>query len=829
MIPTLMILAVSPLALPPTPVQEELAEAHRWASAKLGGAVEPSLPNLGLIVQANNDPIQQNGRYGKPLLVGGETYERGIYCHAVSRILVRLSAPAKRFSAVVGVDSNNQTRGGRGSVVFVVRASGKELFRSKTLREGMPGERVSVDLPTVHAFVLEVTDGGDGIACDQAVWAQAEATLADGKQVRLGELPVRDVRRAVTTDPPFSFVYGGRPFSELVGDWKVNRKTDKLDDERLRRMATYADPKTGLEFRCEAIEYLDFPTVEWTCYLKNTGSADTPVIEQIRPLDTRFDRGGIGTFTLHHANGSACGASDYRPLETEIGPNAKKRFAPVGGRGSNGVWPYFNLEGFGEGVIVVVGWPGQWSAEFSRDASDRIHVLAGQELTHFKLSPGEEVRTPLIVLLFWEGDWIRAQNLWRRWMKAHSMPRPGGQLPPPQLLASSSRAYNEMIDADEQKQIMFINRYLEERIRLDYWWMDAGWYVHKTGWPNVGIWQVDPKRFPNGFKPISAHAHKHGIKILVWFEPERVTAGTWLAKNHPEWIHGGSKGGLLNLGDPNARTWLTEHIDHLLTEQGIDLYRQDFNMDPLGHWRGNDVSDRRGITEIRHITGYLAYWDELRRRHPDMLIDSCASGGRRNDLETMRRAVPLWRSDYAFEPIGHQCMTYGLSMWLPFHGTGTVAHAEAGYYGAGKSPVEPYAFWSNAAPSLVLAMDLRERDLDYDLLRKLVDQWRLVSECYYGDFYPLTSYSLAKDAWMAWQFDLPEKGCGMVQAFRRKESIYEVARLRLRGLDPDAGYTLTDVATGKNTSASGKELLERGLRTEIIDRPGVLVLTYQRE
>ena len=56
-----------------------------------------------------------------------------------------------------------------------------------------------------------------------------------------------------------------------------------------------------------------------------------------------------------------------------------------------------------------------------------------------------------------------------------------------------------------------------------------------------------------------------------------------------------------------------------------------------------------------------------------MLIDSCASGGRRNDLETMRRAVPLWRSDYAFEPIGQQCMTYGIRLWLPYHGTGTVA------------------------------------------------------------------------------------------------------------------------------------------------------------
>ena len=123
-----------------------------------------------------------------------------------------------------------------------------------------------------------------------------------------------------------------------------------------------------------------------------------------------------------------------------------------------------------------------------------------------------------------------------------------------------------------------------------------------------------------------------------------------------------------NLGNPEACQWLTDHVDRLLTEQAIDLYRQDFNIDPLDFWKTGDTEDRQGITEIRYVEGYLAYWDELRRRHPDMLIDSCASGGRRNDLETMRRAVPLLRSDYIMEPVGNQCHTYGMSFWYPYYG-----------------------------------------------------------------------------------------------------------------------------------------------------------------
>jgi alpha-galactosidase len=237
-------------------------------------------------------------------------------------------------------------------------------------------------------------------------------------------------------------------------------------------------------------------------------------------------------------------------------------------------------------------------------------------------------------------------------------------------------------------------------------------------------------------------------------------------------------------------------------------------MDPLSFWRGKDAPDRQGIAEIRHVEGHLAYWDELRRRHPDMLIDTCASGGRRNDLETLRRAVPLWRSDYAYEPVGHQCMTYGISSWIPYHGTGTVAAVDAPYYGGGFTDVDPYAFWSNAAPSLGLGVDVRVKEIDYAALRKLVDAWRAVGPGYYGDFYPATPYTRDRSAWIAWQFDRPEAGEGFVQAFRREGSIFEAARIPLRGLEAGAEYEATDLETGAK-ARHGK-------------RPGAATILYRR-
>ncbi len=326
-----------------------------------------------------------------------------------------------------------------------------------------------------------------------------------------------------------------------------------------------------------------------------------------------------------------------------------------------------------------------------------------------------------------------------------------------------------------------------------------------------------PKRFPQGFKPFSDWLHARGLKFIVWFEPERVERGTWLADNHPEWIHGGKNGGLLDLGNPDAWHWLVEHIDKLLTEQGIDLYRQDFNTDPLDRWRAADAKDRQGITENKHVTGYLAYWDELRRRHPGMLIDSCASGGRRNDLETLRRAVPLLRSDYqgGFDTVlGNQGHTYGFSSWVP-------------YYGSGVYATDKYSTRSYYMPCFGVAADVRA-NADWPAVRRAYDECRKVAPYMLGDYYPLMPYNLQKDRWIAWQFDCPEKGEGMVQAFRREESPYESVRLKLHGLDPNAVYTLTNFDAAGTTEMTGSELLHGGLPIAIKEQPGAAVITYKK-
>jgi alpha-galactosidase len=797
-----------------TPTAAELAEADAWTAAKFQGVSQTESARAYIVVLNHeggvnfnpDQPFERNGRAGNPLRLAGKAHSRGLFAHSATRLAVHLPGPARTFQATVGVDDHTSGCAYRG-VIFSVSVQGNQRFHSAKLSNGTEGLPLSVDLAGAGEFVIDARNA-DFQECSDAVWADASVTLQDGRVLWLDELPIGPLRDTYTADPPFSFTYGGDLSEHFLKNWAPQRSVRKLDATRSEHTIRCRDPKAGLEVRAVATQYHDFPIVEWTLYFKNSGSSPTEILEDIQPLDSVFERNNEDEFLLHHFKGSQETPTDYRPYEMALAASQSQRISAAGGRSTNTDLSYFNLEWRREGVILSIGWPGQWAIRFERDNARGMRIRAGQELTHFRLLPGEEVRSPRIVTQFWKGDWVRAQNIWRRWMVAHNMPRVDGNLLPP-LTATGGL----MTDLDANA---VLDRYIMAGIKPDYLWMDAGWYPLTEGWWTVGTWEPDPKRFPRGLRPITDYAHARGIRSILWFEPERVAPGTWLANKHPEWLLRNSKDAeaeqdlkgdrLLYLGNDQALAWLIDHVDQLLTGQGIDFYREDFNFDPLLFWRGADAPDRQGITEIRHVSGHLAFWDALLARHPNLWIDSCASGGRRNDVDSLRRAVPLWRSDCFLDPSAMQQQTYGVAFWMP-------------YFGTSASSLDAYEFLSQMTPSLSMGFDLQQSGAAPAQARRLVEQWRQVAADYYGDYYPLTPYNATNDQWLAWQFDRPESGEGIVQAFLRPLCDFKCAQFRLRGLDPAARYRVSRLDTPESTDISGQELLERGLTITITDRP----------
>jgi alpha-galactosidase len=276
---------------------------------------------------------------------------------------------------------------------------------------------------------------------------------------------------------------------------------------------------------------------------------------------------------------------------------------------------------------------------------------------------------------------------------------------------------------------------------------------------------------------------------------------------------------LFNLGDAKARQFLIDFLSQKINEFGLDWYREDANIAPIEYWREADETDRQGMTEIRYIEGLYTFWDELLRRHPHLKIDNCASGGRRIDLETIGRSTVLHRTDWGRDAIHAQCHSYGLFQWLPLHLAGRGAVLEKG---------NEYEIRSVMTAGLVIGLwDENKGDLSQDAAN-LFEQYFSIQKYYYGDYYPLTIYSQDNSVWIAWQFDLPEEGEGMIQAFRREKSVYESSRFTLTGLEPDAFYIVTDIDTGFQIEMVGRELMKKGLLVRISERPGSAILTYRK-
>ena len=381
--------------------RDDRAAAVRGRQVR-GSPMAQSPPPAGLLVLANNDPVQKNARAGKPHEASPtRRTPAGLYCHAVSKVVVRLPGPGKTFAATVGVDSNEQTSGGRGSVVFSVdgrRQGGVPLAR--VMREGMAGVPVKVDLGGADG----VRPGrratrGDGIGCDQADWADAKVD-AGRRQDASGWPTCRwssEPGGRYTADPPFSFIYGGKPSAELLAAWHVQAETQQARRRSGREHTlTWTDPKTGLVVRCVAVEYRDFPTVEWTLYFKNTGTG--------RHADPGEHPGPRhrGSSAAPRAS-SCCTTPSAAPAAGRLRAAARRRWARARRSGSP-------RPAGGRPTATCPTSTSQW-ADGRRDRRRRLArpvgrrvrprrgpracaIAAGQELTHFKLQPGEEVRTP---------------------------------------------------------------------------------------------------------------------------------------------------------------------------------------------------------------------------------------------------------------------------------------------------------------------------------------------------------------------------------------------------------------------------------------------------
>ena len=332
-------------------------------------------------------------------------------------------------------------------------------------------------------------------------------------------------------------------------------------------------------------------------------------------------------------------------------------------------------------------------------------------------------------------------------------------------------------------------------------------------------------KFPHGLKPLGDAAHRKGLKFLLWFEPERVSPGTAIEKQHPDWVlhipKEGKLGGRFNFGNPAAQQWMTSLLSRDIDEWGIDIYRNDNNICPLPFWRAADAADRQGATENHDIEGLYAVWDGLLKRHPNLEIDNANWRITGPDIEAMKRTIgSLTRSEITSgglpHPVSDQAQTAELNLWIPLDAN--LLHG-----------LTPYSFLSTATTGVGIGLDLRSDYIPRGQLTKAIAQLKELRPYWLGDFYPLTVIDFEDSTWCGWQFDRPDLKAGYAIFFRRPKSSVPAFDAALKGLDSKASYEVTFFETYdvKEKRVMTGDALSK-LRVQIGSAPGVMLVRYRR-
>lgn len=652
---------------------------------------------------------------------------------------------------------------------------------------------------------------------------------------------IRNAMLSSMTDPeklPVSYKIDGESYKGIPAAFSPVCEKKLIDASVVTRTYKASIKGTPLELSVECVEYRDYPVWEWTAYFTNKGDENSPVISEFYGMDGVLPIGE--NVTLFHNNGDFCSHSGLETTESRLSVGDAFSAQNKNGRSCDRAWPYYRIISDRACYNIAIGWPGNWESNIEL-TGEGLRFKAKQACTRFYLLPGETVRSPRMLVMGFEGSSDKGINLYRRFYFDHMLSRSKGSALGPKIVSSFSGGGEEFTLATEENQVTAINKMVEKGLTPDIWWIDAGWYPCKDEegvkrWVRTGKWYPDPEKFPNGLKPVGDKCHENGIQFLLWFEPERVTIKYWPDENPKEYVlklknseHGW---GLLDLGNPECLEWLTDLVKKTLASGGVEIYRQDFNGGdfPVQWWLQNDEDENRlGITENKHIQGYLKFWDDLLTDVPDLWIDSCASGGRRNDIEAMRRAVTLHPTDYGYgiHPI-KQAFQKTWYEWTPYFRSSPASWDDAeGEYPDDRTKrchgFDFYAGHCAFAPVTNFGAGANSDDERFNTALEFAKLWRKAAPyTLHSDFFCLTPVRKSNEDYFSIQFNREETADGIIQVIRNTRCEKESVKVMPACFENGESYAFEAPETGESFISSGDEINENGLTFSIPKRSGII-------
>lgn len=530
------------------------------------------------------------------------------------------------------------------------------------------------------------------------------------------------------------------------------------------------------------------------------------------------------------------GWGQEKQVATEDLGAGRRTLTNLRGRSTSLYSPWFSLRNKTLGVRYIgeLAYSGNWQFAVERlpgtgntllKQSDVVATL-GTEYDFegaLALAPGASRALPEVAFTATSGDLDDAANQMHRYQRQYVFPRIRTNNP---LLVQFNSWYPfpGKMTVQQMKDCADVAAELGAEVFV----LDAGWYNKKNWSTELGDYEVDRVAFPNGLEELSKHVHSKGMKFGLWVEIENIGVDSEMFKKHPDWLL--SYDGkpvlrgvrmMLNFSKPEVRQWAHATVDRLVKNYELEWMKIDYNLDIGDEFDPPAQKDRTGAVLLDHIMNYYAWLDEVRARHPQLIIENCASGGMRFDLGITAHTHTTWLSDVV-APLPSVQLAYGCTLafapqvcnhWMVGDGEGERAHVDMsappgwwdfmlrvpmnGQFGISSHVAE----WNPA---------LRKRAADNVALYK-----RIRPVITAGDVYHLTPPPPNQDptGWMALQYVTPDKKKSVLMAYRLKDSD-PAAAFKLRGLDPEAWYRVT--VDGKQlASVTQQELALHGLRLNL--------------
>jgi alpha-galactosidase len=462
----------------------------------------------------------------------------------------------------------------------------------------------------------------------------------------------------------------------------------------------------------------------------------------------------------------------------------------------------------------ALGWSGSWRITVEQDVDQQVRVTGGFNPFDFgyKLAPGESLQTPIFYGGYSHEGVGGASRLLHRYEVTKILPE--GPNPPPRPVDYDSWEAT-FFDVDEAGQIALAEK--AAALGVERLTMDDGWFgARNDDHAGLGDWTVNPKKFPNGLKPLIDKVHSLHMDFGIWVEPEMVNPNSDLYRAHPDWVLNftgrprseGRNQLVLNLARQDVRDYVFHFLDKLLNENDISFLKWDYNRvwsEP--GWPAVSPDEQKQVY-VKYIENLYSILAELRAKHPKLEIEDCSSGGGRVDLGILRYTDRLTIQDgftYAYTP--------GVMMQRVPDSPSSMNH---------RTTSMQYRMLSGMQGALGLGGDLNKwTPEELATAKTLIAEYKQVRETIqHGQLYRLVSprngseqsvtESVAEDGHEA-----------VVFTFLHSSSFgYPYPRVFLRGLDAGATYKMSSIAgkAAKETpeTASGAYWMSHGFDPELV-------------